>query len=52
MRLQRGCHLACDLPQPTPMILLLNVHFSRAGDFARPDFLVTSPSVPIESYRP
>ena len=51
MRLRLGCKLSYELPQPTPMILLLNVHFSRAGDLERPDFLITEPSVPVESYR-
>lgn len=51
MRLRIGCRLAYDLPQPTPMIALLNVHFSRFGDLERPDYLVTTPSVPIGSYR-
>lgn len=51
LRLHLGCHLAYDLAQQTPMIMLLNVHYSRAGDFERPDYLTTSPSVPIESYR-
>ncbi|GAB4516898.1 MAG: transglutaminase family protein [Roseibium sp.] len=33
------------------MILVLNVHFSRASDLERPDLLVTDPAVPIEAYR-
>ena len=33
------------------MILLLNVHYSRAGDLERPDLLVTTPGVPVEAYR-
>lgn len=51
MRLKLGCRISYVLPQPTPMIALLNVHFSRFGDLDRPDYLVTSPSVPIGSYR-
>ena len=51
MRLTLGCRLTYQLPQPTPMIALLNVHFSRFGDLERPDYLITSPSVPIGSYR-
>jgi transglutaminase-like putative cysteine protease len=39
------------LPKPTPMIAVLNVHFSRFSDLERPDYLVTSPSVPLQSYR-
>jgi transglutaminase-like putative cysteine protease len=33
------------------MILLLNVHYSRAGDLVRPDLLSSAPAVPVESYR-
>ena len=51
MRLHLGCSLTYELTQPTPMILLLNVHYSRAGDLERPDLIVTTPSVPIENYR-
>ena len=30
---------------------MLNVHYSRFGDLERADYLITTPSVPIESYR-
>jgi transglutaminase-like putative cysteine protease len=40
-----------DFPQTAPLIALLNVHFSRASDLERPDYLMTRPSVPVESYR-
>ncbi|WP_323786008.1 transglutaminase family protein [Thalassovita sp.] len=51
MRMQLGCRLSFWLPQPTPMILLLNVHYSRASDLVRPDLLMTDPPVEIEAYR-
>jgi transglutaminase-like putative cysteine protease len=51
MRLRLGCSLAYDLPQPTPMIAMLNVHFSRFGDLETPDILHADPSVPVRSYR-
>jgi transglutaminase-like putative cysteine protease len=51
MRIRLGCRLGYSLPQPTPFIALLNVHFSRFGDLDRPDYLITTPSVPIDSYR-
>ena len=51
MRLKVGCRLTYELPQPTPMIAVLNIHFSRFGDLDRPDHLVTAPAVPIGSYR-
>lgn len=51
MRVSIGCRLSYKMPQPTPMIALLNVHYSRFGDLERADYLATSPSVPLESYR-
>lgn len=51
MRLRLGYRLSYELPQPTPMIALLNVHFSRAADLEKPDHMLTSPSVDIHSYR-
>jgi hypothetical protein len=51
MRVSIGCRLRCSLPQPTPLIAMLNAHHSRVGDLERADDLVTSPSVPRESHR-
>ena len=51
MRLRIGFEISYDLPQPTPMIALLNVHHSRVGDLERPDYLITSPPVKVEGYR-
>lgn len=51
MRMRLGCRLSFQLPAPTPMILLLNVHYSRASDLERPDLLVAEPAVTIEAYR-
>jgi transglutaminase-like putative cysteine protease len=51
MELKLGYELVYDLPQPTPMILVLNVHYSRAGDLADADHIRTEPSVPLNSYR-
>ena len=51
MRIHVGCELHFEFPQTTPMIATLNVHFSRAPELERPDYLMTSPSVPIEGYR-
>ena len=51
MRFKIGCELTFDFPQITPMMAMLNVHFSRISDLERPDHLVTSPSVPVEGYR-
>lgn len=51
MQIRVGFDMAYQFPQPTPMILTLSVHYSRASDLVRPDYLVTSPSVPITAYR-
>ncbi|HKO93608.1 MAG TPA: transglutaminase family protein, partial [Polyangiaceae bacterium] len=51
MLIRFGYELVYTCPQPTPMILVLNLHFSRVSDVVRPDHLVTTPSVPIRAYR-
>ena len=51
MRIHVGCELIFELPQTTPMIAALNVHFSRFSELERPDHLVTNPAVPVEGYR-
>lgn len=51
MQIRLGCEMNFDFPKPTPMIVLLNVHYSRFGDLVSPDHLLTWPRVPIESYR-
>lgn len=51
MLIRIGYELVYDCPQPTPMILTLSVHYSRASDLVAPDHLITYPTVPITSYR-
>ena len=51
MRILVGCEMTYDFPQPTPVIATLNVHASRFSDLERPDYLITTPSVPLEGYR-
>ena len=51
MRIRIGCELRFEFPQTTPMIVTLNVHFSRVSELERPDYLITNPAVPIEGYR-
>lgn len=51
MLLRAGYDVTYFCPQPTPMILMLNVHFSRVSDIVVPDNLVVSPSVPMSGYR-
>lgn len=51
MKLSIGYELIYDFPQPTPAILMLNVHYSRVSDLLSPDHVIVSPSVPITGYR-
>jgi transglutaminase-like putative cysteine protease len=51
MQLRIGCELIYQCAQPTPMILTLSVHYSRASDIVRPDHLVTQPSLAVQQYR-
>jgi transglutaminase-like putative cysteine protease len=51
MQIRVGYELTYDLPQPTPMILTLNVHESRASALARPDDMRSTPAVSTAAYR-
>lgn len=51
MRLRVGYELTYDFPQPTPMIMMLNIHYSRAADIVDPDHLTLDPPVPVTPYR-
>lgn len=51
MRLRAGYKWEYDFPQPTPVILTLNVHFTRVSDLESPDHIRFSPSVPMSGYR-
>ena len=49
--IRAGYELIYEFPKPTPLILTLNIHYSRASDLVRPDNLITIPSVAMTSYR-
>jgi transglutaminase-like putative cysteine protease len=51
MQIRVGFEMDMHCPAPTPMILALSIHYSRASDLVRPDHLVTSPAVPTTAYR-
>jgi transglutaminase-like putative cysteine protease len=51
MQIRVGYELVYQCPQPTPMILTLNIHFTRASDIIVADQMVTQPSVPMGAYR-
>ena len=50
MLLRVGFEMTYQCAQPTPMMLALSIHPSRAADLVRPDRLVTDPAVPTTSY--
>ena len=51
MQIRIGYELFYECPQPTPMLLMLNVHYTRASDIVVPDYLTTDPFVPMSAYR-
>ncbi len=51
MRIRVGYELIYDCPQPTPMMLMLHVHHTRAPDVIVADRVTTSPAVAVASYR-
>jgi transglutaminase-like putative cysteine protease len=51
MLIQVGYELVFNCSQETPMILMVNVHYSRASDIVRPDLLTTDPETRVTSYR-
>lgn len=51
MKISVGYEFVYSLPQPTPMILTVSIHYSRASDIIIPDFLTTDPPVPVVGYR-
>ena len=50
MKTRVGYEFIYSFPQPTPMILTVNIHYSRASDIIVPDLLTTDPSVPVAAY--
>ncbi|HEX8112827.1 MAG TPA: transglutaminase family protein [Kofleriaceae bacterium] len=51
MQIRVGYELVYDCPKATPMILVLNIHYTRMSDVIRPDHMITTPAIPISSYR-
>src|SRR4029453_1697190 len=50
MRIRVGCEMTYQFGQATPMIVMLNVHASRVSDLEQPDYVITTPSVPLDGY--
>ncbi len=51
MKLRVGYELLYHFPQPTPAILMLNVHYSRVSDLVGADNILIDPATPISGYR-
>ncbi len=51
MRIRIGYEISYQCSQPTPAILTLRVHPSRAGDLEAPDRIVSRPDLPISEYQ-
>ena len=51
MKIRVGYEMVYECPQPTPMMLMLNIHYTRISDILTPDHIIASPSVPISAYR-
>jgi transglutaminase-like putative cysteine protease len=51
MLIQVGYELIFNCLQDTPMILMVNIHYSRASDIVTPDLLTTDPQTRVTSYR-
>jgi transglutaminase-like putative cysteine protease len=51
MKIRVGYEFIYSFPQPTPMILVVSMHYSRAPDVIVADRLTTDPYVPVTTYR-
>src|SRR5690348_10445915 len=51
MRIRAGYELVYDCPQPTPMLLMLSVHPTRAGDLLTPHEMSFDPICTATHYR-
>jgi transglutaminase-like putative cysteine protease len=50
MKIRVGYELVYECPGPTPMVVTLNVHSSRAADVIESEPLLLDPPLPVESY--
>ncbi len=51
MLFKLGYELIYNFPQPTPVILVVDIHDSRAADIIVPDTLTLDPWIPVSQYR-
>ncbi|MFN4090133.1 MAG: transglutaminase-like domain-containing protein [Alphaproteobacteria bacterium] len=50
MRISAGCQIVYDCPQPTPMLLMVSPHPSRAGDLIGGHTISFDPPIPARDY--
>jgi transglutaminase-like putative cysteine protease len=50
MKIRAGYEISYDCPQPTPMIVTLDVHQTRRHDLRTPDRMLLEPFVPTKDY--
>ncbi|EIT69761.1 MULTISPECIES: transglutaminase-like domain-containing protein [Hydrocarboniphaga] len=50
MLIRLGYEIVFQCPQPTPMVLHLNVDQARVRDLTKPDLIVTEPPIPLAQY--
>jgi transglutaminase-like putative cysteine protease len=51
MKIRAGYEISYDCPQPTPMIVTLDVHSSRSLDLLTPNQMRLNPDIPANTYR-
>jgi len=51
MKLRIGYAIQYEFPNPTPVIAMLNVHYSRVSDLSAPDNIRLDPPVHVTGYR-
>ena len=51
MRIRTGYEIVYECPQPTPMLLMLSLHPSRAGDQVEPREIAFDPPIRARDYR-
>ena len=51
LTLRVGYDLIYECPQPTPMMLMLHIHHTRAADIIEPDLMQADPFIPTVPYR-
>lgn len=51
LQIRVGFEIEYLCPAPTPMLLALSIHYTRAGDLIVPDLLASEPPLVLDTYR-